>query len=133
MSSRLQVALRIVGADLDPDEMTKRLGVAPTSNHRRGEVLRRGSHEHQAVTGHWGFSLGTEHTETWNLDAALNATLDYLPAGAALWQDLGDRFQVDLFCGLFMGSSNQGTDIESATLARIATLGLAISFDVYGP
>ena len=127
------MSLRIEGPDLDPDELTTRLGVEPTDAHRRGEIVRQGAHERRASSGHWGFSLGMTHSDTWDLDGAINAMLDRLPTDEALWRDIAQRYQLDVFCGLFMGGDNQGTDLQPATLARMTARGLALGFDVHGP
>ena len=109
------------------------MGVEPSTAHRRGDTIRRGSREYPATTGVWSYSLGQRRDEDWGLDQALNAVLDQLPDDERLWQELAERFQVDVFCGLFMGSDNQGTDIQVSTMARLAARHLTLELDIYGP
>ena len=123
----------MVGDDLDPAAVTARLGVEPAAAHHRGELIRRGRQQVPARTGSWSFSLGTEQADDWNLDLAVNALLDHWPEDPAAFVALVARYEVDLFCGLFLGTDNQSAELSAATLARLTERHLALSFDVYGP
>jgi hypothetical protein len=96
-------------------------------------LIRRGPSEIEAQTGSWSYSLGYQHTDIWDLDGALNTLLDRLPDEGAVWEGITRGYQADIFCGLFMGTGNQGTDLQPATLARLAARRLALSLDIYGP
>jgi hypothetical protein len=46
---------------------------------------------------------------------------------------LSERFEGNLFVGLFLDSSNEGISIARETIRAIATRGLELGFDIYGP
>jgi hypothetical protein len=83
--------------------------------------------------GSWSYSAGTVSLEDWNLDQAITDLLARLPSDKAVWQMLHSRYRVDLFCGLFMGSFNQGTDLKPPTLVLLAERGLTLTLDIYVP
>jgi len=43
------------------------------------------------------------------------------------------RFEVDIFCGLFMGSSNEGLSLSPRTLSALGQCGIELGLDIYGP
>lgn len=73
------------------------------------------------------------YAEDWDLDKAIVDLLAQLPAEPAVWNEVHRLSTADLFCGLFMGVFNQGTDIRASTLALLSERGLTLSLDVYGP
>jgi hypothetical protein len=48
------------------------------------------------------------------LDAQVMGLLSRLPTDPAVWQQIGSRYEVDLFCGWFMNTWNDSlaTDLE---------------------
>lgn len=65
------------------------------------------------------------------LDQQVDELLGQLTPDIATWQALCKRFSVDLFCGLFMGSENEGLTISPASLAALGRRGIEVSLDVY--
>jgi hypothetical protein len=122
-----------MGDDLEPAAVTELLGVMPTFAARKGELVERRGRTHPQGTGIWLLKHATEPSMEWDLDAAVVTLLASLPADAAIWQELGRRYSLDVFCGLFMSSDNQGFDLAPATLAALGARGLRLSADVYGP
>ena len=59
MSAKARVYFALKGDDFDPDEITKELGMVPTSKHRTGDI---GRHKSSLNFSSWEFS--TEETET---------------------------------------------------------------------
>ena len=118
--------------DLDPDELTRRLGVAPTSAFRRGDTGHRPNADRPAVTGAW--LLGTDEAGIAPaLDAHLRALLDRIePAAEEVRRIAGEVERAEIFC-LWMTDYDAGAGpvVEPATLARIGRLGLALGFDFY--
>jgi len=128
---RLKVSVRVIGDALDPAEVTRILGVEPSFAARKGERARPGRLEVVQRTGAW--VLRAEQAAGWPLDEAIHALLAQLPSDAALWRSLGERFRLDVFCGMFMGTDNQGLELRPETLQLLAARGLRLGLDVYGP
>lgn len=131
--SRLQVALRVVGDGLDPDEITRMLGVTPRVALRKGESVRRGGRSHPQGTGVWSYGLTEDASPEWELEDAIVALLGRLPSDLELWRDIASRFAIDMFCGLFMGSENQGAGLSPSTLRLLSDRGIRLDLDIYGP
>ena len=126
------MTLRFFGDDLDPNEITSRLGCQPTVGAKMGEV--------------WTTARGAEkiaRTRTWRLDANtmrpsdLNAQVAELLAplndDLSVWIDLTVRYKADVFCGIWMEQSNEGTDLSAKTLRNLGARGLPLEIDIYDP
>lgn len=130
---RVSVTLRVMGDEVDPDEITRLLGVTPKLAERKGELVRRGERTITRRTGHWSCSLGDGPSPEWELDDAIAALLGRMSADLEVWTYLGRRHRMDLFCGLFMGTVNQGAVLRPETLRLLADRGLTLGLDIYGP
>ena|SRR6185312_3769094 len=125
---QVRVSLRIIGDDLDPDEVTRVLGVEPSAAIRKGERRPGGRVQR---TGVWRLSL--PHSREWVLEDAITTLLAALPSDLAVWQALGGKYRLDVFCGLFLDQWNRGADLSPAVLRELAERGLALGLDVYDP
>ncbi|SFU40861.1 protein of unknown function [Methylobacterium sp. 174MFSha1.1] len=127
--ARITVSLRIVGDALDPDEITQRLGVEPTGCARKGDTRRTASgREVIARSGTW--LLRTDASG--DLNTQIATLLAELPNDPSLWTDLSRRYRCDIFCGLFMGDINEGTELQPKLLSALGGRGLRLSLDIYG-
>ena len=131
--SSLQVTVRLLGDELDPDEITRLLGVTPIVAARKGDTVVRGSSSVTQRIGVWSYGLTEDASPDWELEDAIVAVLGRLPGDLNLWSELGARFSIDMFCGLFMGSGNQGADVSPSTLRLLADRGMRLGLDIYGP
>ena len=131
--SRLSVSLRVQGDELDPAEITRALGVQPDFSARKGEP--RASRAGTVIqrTGMWTRGVRQGAAPAWDLESAVRTLLADLPTDLGVWRELARRHKLDVFCGLFMASENQGTDLSAATLLALGERGLMLRFDVYGP
>lgn len=127
---RITVSVRAGGDDLDPEAVTRALGVAPTFAARKGERRRSGGGEVVQRTGVWYVAFGGAPQE-WTLGEAIDALLDRLPDDLAVWDALAARYRLDLFCGLHLEDWNRGITLGPALLRRLADRHLEISFDIY--
>jgi hypothetical protein len=119
------------GDDLDPVEMTERLGGEPSVGVRKGGVwLTSRGVEKIAVTGSW--RLRVERREPGDLDGQIHELLDGLSDDLPAWRSFALRFRGRIFCGLFLASGNEGFTIRPETLARIGERGLFLNLDIYG-
>ena len=129
---RLSVSVRIAGETLDPEEITRLMRVEPKFAAKKGARRRGGAGTVIQRTGIWTYGL-TENSAEWELDDAIVTLLNRLPADLNLWRDLARAHQMDMFCGLFMGSENQGTVLRPETLRLLADRVLSLGLDIYGP
>lgn len=126
------MTLRFFGDDLEPDELTSRLGCQPSVGARMGEVwtTMRGT-EKIARTGTW--RLNANDRQPGDLDAHVTELLASLNEDLAVWKDLTARFKADVFCGVWMKQSNEGASLSAETMMSLGGRGLALSFDIYDP
>ena len=129
---RAVATLRVAGDHLDPEEVTLRLGAQPTHSQRNGQEFRfKSGRTRVAKFGQW--RLVAPDTEPEDLDHQVAELLGTLTNDLEIWRDLSSRFNVDLFCGWFMGRSNEGLTISPATLLRLGERGIELAIDIYAP
>jgi hypothetical protein len=128
---RSVVCLRIFGDDLIPDEVTNLLGVAPTKTELKGEKItgRTSGNVRFAKTGGWRFNVADREPE--DMDGQIQELFNQMTGNIDVWRDITNRYHVDLFCGLFMGVSNEGLTLSPRTLASIGERGITMGFDIY--
>lgn len=84
-----------------------------------------------AKFGMWRLSAANCKPE--NLDGQIKEILGKLTDDLEVWLKIGERFEVDFFCGLFMGGENESLSISPQTLAAIGLRGIELGLDIYGP
>jgi hypothetical protein len=125
------VSLRIFGEDVDPVEISMLLGCEPTEAARTGETLTRPNGRTRMVSmGFWSLSSDRQATD---LADQIESLLAKLTNDAAVWQSLTERFDVDLFCGLFLETTNRGVSLPAHLMTALGERGLRIGFDIYAP
>jgi hypothetical protein len=129
--SETHAALRFHGDDLDPDELSARLGGKPSTSARKGDVIRseKTGRERIAKTGSWILSIGRR--EPGDLDGQVEELLSSLSKDLSIWRSLG-KYHPDLFVGLFLQESNEGTEISPQSLSLLAERGIMLGLDIYG-
>jgi hypothetical protein len=121
-----RLTLGVHGEDLDPDEVSRLLGCAPTSSHRRGDALRSGR-----ACQKGGWLLSVEAKSPTGPDELVHLLLSRLPTEQAVWADLRRRFQLQLTFGVFTERWNRGFDLTADAVRRIDVLGVGVGFDIY--
>lgn len=125
------VSLRIVGHDVDPAEISTLLSCESTEAARTGDVLTRPDGRTRTVPkGFWRLSTDRQATD---LADQIESLLAKLTSDVAVWQSLTDRFDVDLFCGLFLETTNRGIELPARLLSALGERHLRIGFDIYAP
>ena len=130
---RAVATLRILGEELDPDEISGLLGHPPTNSVRKGEspAKRSGISRHVSKNGVW--RLEATLTEPENLDAQIEELTSKLTSDLKIWCNLSTKYKVDLFCGWFMKETNEGVDISAHTLQALSSRNIALALDIYAP
>ncbi|AXQ31414.1 DUF4279 domain-containing protein [Solimonas sp. K1W22B-7] len=130
--ARSMLGLRIFGDDLDPDEVTALLGCRPTKAFRKGDLSHAKSERSvPRVTGRW--SLNAEPRTPEDFDGQIADIFSNLTDDLTVWAKLGQRFRIDLFCGGFMGDSNEGFSLSVQSLRTLADRGVEFGLDLYAP
>ena len=126
-------ALRIMGDDLVPSEITKLLGCEPTKEHVKGQKFRSSSRglERIAKTGMWRLIASDCQPE--NLDGQISEILNKLNSDLSVWKQLAQKYTLDLFCGFYMKETNEGLIISPEAINSLGERGIAVSIDIYAP
>jgi len=130
---RFKVTLRIYGEDLDPDHISTFLGCGPTKSERKG-VPASGPSGNARVPkrGRWSLTIDSrECSPTDNLEDGMKALLARLRSDPEVWASLTSRYEVDLFCGLFLTSSDRGFTLSPEVSQMLTDRKIEIGFDVY--
>jgi hypothetical protein len=119
-----------MGDGLQPETITQALGCAPTYAHRMGETL----------TGKSGASR-VARSGVWRLDAAKREPADLteqiaeilakLTQDLHVWRSLTAAHTADLFCGLFLGRSNEGIELSAESMVALGSRGIVLGLDIY--
>jgi Domain of unknown function (DUF4279) len=123
------VSLRFFGDDLDPDSITKSLGIRPTTSYRKGDVFRGKADDRIHNTGSWRY--GIQRRADIDLEELINKLFNRITPNLEIWHNLTTKFQSDLFCGLWLKRANGATDLSPAVMMKIAERGLSIGLDIY--
>lgn len=128
---RLEIALHITGDDLDPERITRMLGVNPTIAARKGEDVDVGGVPSTQRTGIWIYALPA--SPEWELGDAIDTLLERLPHDPALWESLTAWTAASVVCGLHIhGAATATADLAPDTLARIAERRLDLRLEICG-
>ncbi len=84
-----------------------------------------------AKIGSW--VLSSEHRTPEDLDGQVAEILGKLTQDLDVWAQLARRFEIDVFCGLFMRESNEGMTLSAKTVLALGTRGIELGFDIYDP
>jgi hypothetical protein len=123
--------LRIFGDDLDPEEISSLLGAQPTESWKKGDELRgkvTGS-VRIAKTGMWRIKAMRREPE--NLVEQIHELLGQLSTDLAVWRTLSERYKLDLFCGIFMRSGNDGLELSAESLSALGERQVFLNLDIY--
>lgn len=128
-----QATLRLFGDDLVPEEITAMLGNAPTASQRKGQEIigAKTGTVRIAKTGNWRLSASRREPE--DLEGQITEILGQVTSDLAVWESLARRFEIDLFCGIFMANSNDGMELSPAALLALGQRGISLSLDIYDP
>ena len=124
---RWKVTLRVYGGELDPDKVSARLGCQPTSAARRGNPHPR--------KGRWRLKIDSRECDpNDDVEDGIKMLLTRLPSEKSLWDSLTTDLEADVYCALFLRTSNRGFGISAEVLRLLSDRNLEIGFDIYfGP
>jgi hypothetical protein len=123
----INVTLAIYSEELQPDAITRALGIQPTRAHRQGD--RAGPKSPPFRTGAW---LLTEHgRDAESAEIIIERLLKQLPEDVNIWRELRIQHTIQLRFGLHMTGWNKGLSIPLPQVTRIAEFGADMELDIY--
>lgn len=123
------MALRVWGENLDPEEVTRTLGVEPTQVVRAGEVTSAGRLTRKSM---WGFETDPPIEGHWpSLEDALTALLQVFEGEVEVIRRLQEQFKVILWCAHFSSSFDGGPTFSALLLKRLGDFGVELYLDTY--
>ena len=120
-----------MGDDLVPSEITKLLGASPTAAESKGEKITKPKTGTTRIAKSGSWRLRAKSCEPENIDGQIAQILNQLTDDLTVWHEIKKRYRVDLFCGLFLGSSNEGLTISVKSLRALSERGIEAGFDIY--
>jgi len=122
--------LRFFGDDLVPDKISNLLGASPTKSCLKGQELVGSSTGivRIAKTGSWRFTA--ERREPEDLEAQIFELLGQLTNDLGIWESLS-CYKPNFFCGIFMGSGNDGLPLSAKAMLALGQRGIALDLDIY--
>jgi hypothetical protein len=127
------ISLSISAEDLDPDEITRLLGIQPTKAWRKGvpQPGRAGRQGRVPTFGAWSTSLSRDQTTEWDVEAAISMVLDRILVSEEVWKQVVTNAKARIFVGLTLDTYNRGFGFAPSMLKRMAELGIQLDFDIY--
>jgi len=130
--NRTAASLRVGGDSLKPDEISSLLGVEPTLGQTKGQVFvgKNTGKERVAKSGMW--SLKAESKEPGDIESQILALLEITTDDLSIWKNISNRYSIDIFCGFFMESGNEGIEISPKALKALGDRNIELAMDIYG-
>lgn len=128
----VELELRVMGRDLEPQEVSRLLELEPTISHKRGDdrtgKAAKSSSEYSEGLWAWGPSLA----EIEPLAEHVRALVDVLEPKIAVLQHLRNLgLRMDIFIGIFGSDNNFGFTMSPELLEKLGRLDIDLDFDVY--
>jgi hypothetical protein len=126
------VSLRISGDDLDPEIVTSRLGIAPSSTGRKGEPAGPRS---TRIYPRSFWLLDGASPRSRNADEPIGKLVDRLPTKSEVWRSLASDHKAHVMVAFRVREMTGHFDLDASTLSTIADCqcGLDASFYDWGP
>jgi hypothetical protein len=128
----MRASLRIFGDELDPDEITRLLGKQPHRVQRRGYPMRLPSGAEGKIMSFSSWTLEADESFSGDLDVQVAQILDRTTDDLAVWRHIASAYKMDLFCGLFLRSYNEGLSLSPNTLRDLGEREIMLGLDIYG-
>ena len=130
--SRLRASLRIFGDELEPDEITRLLGKQPHGVQRRGYPMLMPSGAEGRIMPFSSWFLQADESFSGDLDVQVAQILDRTTDDLTVWRHIASAYKMDLYCGLFLRSYNEGLSLSPSTLRDLGEREIVLALDIYG-
>jgi len=130
--SESSASLRVFGDDLIPDEVSALLGSEPTASDVKGQPMHTAYPRAQVILSkHESWRLSCKRRRPGNLDSQIQDILKGLTTNLRVWHELAEKYKVDMFCGLWLETFNEGISLSTETLKSLSERHIFIDFDIY--
>ena len=127
---RVKASVRVFSPELEPDAVSKALGIEPTSSWRKGDP-RPSNRGRVARTGMW--LLESRSGAEKEPDSQVSDLLNRLNVDLAAWRELRGTVTCDLYLGVFQNDGDAFFEFKPETLRLLGEYGFALCFSIYGP
>lgn len=122
--------LTIDSETLDPDEITQRIGLAPTSSHRPGDIW-----ADTGLTqdyGEWSYASGRlDFRSRDSFQEQFDSFVGGLPQDRTFWDSVAANHNAQILIALWIRTWNREFDISSFALSDLARGRLRLHIDTY--
>jgi len=125
---QVRASLHFRGEDLDPDALTRLLGISPRYAYRKGDRTS-AAREEPRQTGYW--SAEVEVSAPDDVDEAVSRLLGMLSVDSQTWQSLVERYRPGVSVMVVVKAWNRGFMLPSSVIGRLAERGLWVECDIY--
>lgn len=124
---------RVLGEDLDPDDVTRLLGIEPTQALHRGQLVPTSTSVRRQEMGVWLLKSEGKLAST-SLERHLLFLLETIEPHAAALRDLrvAQRATADFFCFWLSATGHGGPIFSAELMQRVAATGAELGIDFYG-
>src|SRR5512142_2768441 len=123
------VELRIVGESLDPEDVTRTIGITPTQVRRKGEPRGEGSTWTKTT---WALDVLPPSGSTWNsLEDGLTALVSRVKPFQSQIQSYSPANELYVWCGHFTSDFDGGPRLSPNILKSLGDLGAQLFLDTY--
>ena len=125
-----EFSLDITCDDLQPTEITRLLGIQPTSHHLRGDTF--GKRGHTYKFGRWRYATARLHFHTGRcFEEEFDAFVRGLPDDPVVWEGITRRYEAGILVCLWMRTWNREFDISTFAVSELARRRLRLHIDTY--
>jgi hypothetical protein len=124
-----RVTFCVYSDTLDPEELTRDLGIAPTHAHRAGDTRESERAPGLYNSGAWILDLGD--IEKRDPEDAIWDLLNWLPSDPEFWKHLMTSYDVKVGLSLVMKDWNRGFTLSPELQHRLGTLGLRLDVELW--
>lgn len=125
-----KMSLRLVGDDLDPDEISAKLGCEPDWKQRKNEIVV-GNNGRSRIAKFGMWSLWAEVKSPGDLDLQASEIFSRMVEDIEVWKPLSSEFRIVLFCGIYVGGYNGGVPFSPENLLYLGERGVKLDLDIY--
>jgi len=124
---RTNASLRIINDNLDPEAISRQLGIQPTWAWRKGEL--RGARKIPSRVGIWG--LSTEFMQSRDIRRHLDWLIEQLVGKEEYLKQLQKQgYRMDVFC-YWVSNGQGGPTVSPKNMRGLANLGIELGFDFW--
>jgi hypothetical protein len=131
---KYDVSFRISGINLQPDDISRRLGLIPNEYYISGAdtYYVKGEIKHHPVSDIGMWSLNCQLPESELIHKQIQHFLAILqPIKSKLLEIKKLNFKIDFFCGYFSYNGQPGLSLNSSLLFEMGSLGIDFELSIY--